>query len=232
MRKKIRKPKISLIILAKNEEKSLSYLFSRLKFFKGEIILVDGASTDKTAEIAKKYKVPLFQDQGKGKGGGIKLGAKKARGEILVFMDGDGSHDPGEIRALTRPILKNQADHVIGSRILGGSDESHGTLNRFVRETASHLITVLINYRFGTDLSDSQNGFRAIKRDVFRKLTICEEGFSVEQELLIKSLKKGFKVVEVPTHEFARRFGKSRISLRKIWLRHLFSLFKYLLFYD
>lgn len=224
------KKKVSVIILTKNEEKSLPYLLRCLRKFKGEVLLIDGSSVDRTREIAQKFGVGVFQDSGIGKGGGVKLGARKAKGEILVFMDGDGSHDPSDIKTLVAPIIRGEADHVIGSRILGGSDESHGTVNRFVRETASHLITVLINYRFGTDLSDSQNGFRAIKKGVFKKLKISEDGFSVEQEILIKSLKKGFKVAEVPAHEYARRFGKSRISLRKIWLRHLYSLFKYLFF--
>ena len=224
------KNKISIIILAKNEEKSLPYLLKKLQSFKGEILVVDGSSKDKTGEIARKFGVKVFYDEGIGKGGGIKLGAQKAQGEILVFMDGDGSHDPADVQSLIKPILKNEADHVIGSRILGGSDESHGTLNRFVRETASHFITVLINFRFKIDLSDSQNGFRAIKKEVIRKLNLEENGFAIEQEILIKSLKKGFRVVEVPAHEYCRRFGKSRISLRKVWLRHLYTLFKYLYF--
>lgn len=225
-----KKPLISVIIPVKNEAKSLAYLLRRLKNFKGEVLVIDGRSKDQSQKIARKFKASVYRDRGVGKGGGVKLGAKKAKGEILVFMDGDGSHDPGQIKNLVQPILDNQADHVIGSRILGGSDESHGNLNRFAREAGSHLITVMINYRFGVDLSDSQNGFRAIKKDVFRKLKIVENGFSVEQEILIKSLKKGYRVVEVPAHEYTRRFGKSRISLRKVWLRHGYSLIKNLFF--
>lgn len=224
------KNSISVIILAKNEERSLPYIFKHLKNGFSEVILVDGKSHDGTRTIAQKYKVPIYQDAGFGKGGGIKVAIKKAKGEILVFMDGDGSHDPADIKSLVKPILNGEADHVIGSRALGGSDESHGTINRFIRETASHFITVLINYRFKTDLSDSQSGFRAIKAKVIRSLKIEEDGFAIEQEILIKSLKKGYRVVEVPAHEYARRFGKSRIDLKKVWLRHVYSLIKYLFF--
>lgn len=222
--------KVSVIILAKDEEKSLPFLLRGLTNFKGEVLLIDGLSKDRTREIGKNFGIKVFSDQGKGKGEGIKLGAQKAKGEILVFIDADGSHHPRDIKALLKPIINGQADHVIGSRALGGSDDSHGTFYRFVRETASHLITVLINWRFKTDLSDSQNGFRAIRKDAFMALDVKENGFSIEQEILIKSLKKGFKVVEVPVHEYARRFGKSRIVLHKIWLRHLYTLFKYLYF--
>ncbi|MBI4100141.1 glycosyltransferase family 2 protein [Candidatus Microgenomates bacterium] len=224
------KDKISVIIFTKNEEKSLPYLLKNLKNFPGEILVIDGQSTDKTREIAQKFKAKVFSDPGWGKGGGIKVAIKKAASEVLVFMDGDGSHDPADIKNLVKPILADKADHVIGSRILGGSDESHGTFYRFIRETGSHIVTILINYRFKTDLSDSQNGFRAIKRDLAKKFNIKEDGFAVEQEILIKSLKHGLRVVEVPAHEYTRRFGKSRISLRKVWLRHLYTLFKYLYF--
>src|SRR3989304_693387 len=94
---------ISIIILAKNEEKSLPYLLKKLRGFKGEVLVIDGSSTDKTEEIAQKFGVKVFRDLGIGKGGGMKLGIKKAKGDILVFMDGDGSHEPADIKNLVKP---------------------------------------------------------------------------------------------------------------------------------
>ena len=88
---------------------------------------------------------------------------------IVVFIDADGSHDPKDIPALVAPIKAGQADMVIGSRGKGGSDELHGTLEQFIRYVGSQLIMLAINYRWNVRLTDSQNGFRAIRRDVGRQ---------------------------------------------------------------
>ncbi|MFH0864278.1 MAG: glycosyltransferase family 2 protein [Candidatus Gottesmanbacteria bacterium] len=224
-------PGLTVIILAKNEEKNLPYVFDQLKNFSGEILLVDGSTHRlRTEKITEKYHIRIIHDQGCGKGTAMRLGAKTAQGNILIFMDADGSHNSKDIPALVNPIINNQADYVIGSRALGGSDESHGTFYRFIRESGSHLITVIINHRFNTNFSDSQNGFRAIKKSVFHQLNIQESCFAVEQEMLIKALRQRFKVIEVPTHEYARRFGKSQIIIRKFWFHYLYTLVKNLYF--
>ena len=114
----------------------------------------------------------VILDDGTGKGGAIRQAIREATGDILVFIDGDGSHDPHDIPALIEPIVQGAADHVSGSRMLGGSDELHATFHQFIRLFGSQIITLSINYTQDVRLTDCQNGFRAIRRDV-RGHSIC-----------------------------------------------------------
>ncbi|MGB2705876.1 MAG: glycosyltransferase family 2 protein [Candidatus Omnitrophota bacterium] len=224
------KDKISVIIPAKNEEKVIGELISKCRKYSDDIIVVDGHSNDNTRKIASDMGVRVYLDNKKGKGDGIRVGISKARNEILVFIDADGSHDPDDIPKLVRPILENKADHVTGSRMRGGSDELHGDINKFTRMVGSDIVTLGINYKFGVDLTDSQNGFRAIKKDVALALDLKENITTIEQEMIIKTLRKGYRMAEVPTHEYARRHGTSSIVARKVWFRYVYSWLKYLFF--
>ena len=115
---------------------------------------------------------------------------------------------------------------VIGSRGKGGSDELHGDIDKYLRLIGSALINLIINIRWKQKLTDAQNGFRAIKANVAKSLNLKEDITTVEQEMVMKALKKGYKVSEVPSHEYARKHGTSVIMLKKVWLRYIYSLFK------
>ena len=205
--------KISLIICAKNEEKSILTVIHSAKPYVSEIIIVDGHSTDNTVKLAKSKNVTIITDNGKGKGAGIQAGIKIATGEILVFMDADESHDAKDIPSLISPIKHYKAELVIASRGKGGSDELSGNLEKGIRMLGSLIITLIINLRFHVNLTDTQNGFRAIKKSCAINLKLSENGFPIEQEMVMKSLKKGFRILEIPSHEYARAYGKSRINL-------------------
>ena len=145
---------------------------------------------------------------------------------ICVFIDADGSHDPIDIPMLTAPIKAGEAEHVGGARLLGGSDELHGGADEFLRLAGSAFITCLINYRFGTRLSDSQNGFRAIRTDLFRRLDLHARHTTIEMEMIMATLAIGVHIAEVPTHERARAAGFSKISLSKprTWISYGWTL--------
>lgn len=220
--------RISVIIPAKNEEKTISAIVNGAKKYAHETIVVDGHSQDRTRKLAKKAGAKVYLDHGRGKGDGLRVGIQKSHGDILVFIDADGSSRPADIPKLLRPILKGEADHVHGSRTLGGSDELSGDWNKVARIIGSQIITQGINWRFGTSLTDSQYGFRAIKTTVVRSLGLRENITTIEQEMIIKTLRKGYRLMEVPVHEYKRRYGGSTISLRKVWLHYLLSWLKYL----
>jgi dolichol-phosphate mannosyltransferase len=180
--------------------------------------------------IAANEGAMVCVDNNKGKGDAIKVGIRKASGDIVVFIDADGSHSPDDIPILVAPIIEGQFEHVTGSRMKGGSDELHGELGKFIRMVGSDIITLGINYRFKVDLTDSQNGFRAIRTDVARRLPLKENITTIEQEMIIKTLKLGYRVGEVPTHEYARKGGSSKINVRKVAIRYVYSWLKYLFF--
>jgi len=94
----------------------------------------------------------------------------------------------------------------------------------------SSFITACINARFGVRLSESQNGFRAIRTSVLRDLGLVEDITTIEQEMIMKTLRKGYRMAEVPAHEHARRHGVSHIKVWKVAPRYVYTLFKYLFF--
>lgn len=224
------KLKASVVIPAKNEEKTIARIVNAVKKYADEIIVVDGHSKDKTREIAKNNGAIVMLDNGKGKGEAIRYAIKKVKNEIIVFIDADLSHNPREIPKLLQPIIQGKADLVIGSRRLGGSDELSGDFDKFIRETGSQIINLGINYRFKVRITDGQNGFRAIRTKVARSLGLQENITTIEQEMLIKTLKKGYRVAEVAAHESERKYGNSSIKLRKVWWNYFYSWIKYMFF--
>ena len=224
------KLKISVVIPTLNEEETLAEIIEGCKPYADEIIVVDGHSQDRTREVAESLGVKVILDNRKGKGAALRLSVDFVSGDIIVFIDADGSHDPKDIPKLVEPILKGEADHVSGSRLIGGSSELHGGFDECFRLMGSSFITACINWRFKVRLSESQNGFRAIKTDIIKQLGLKENITTIEQEMIMKTLKKGFQMAEVPSHEYERKKGYSKISLRKVWFRYVYSLVKYLFF--
>ena len=221
-------PRITVCVPARNEEVNLPRVLEAVRTFADELLVVDGHSTDGTVQIARELGARVVRDNGRGKGDGIRTGIREASGEIIVFIDADGSHDPRDIPAMVNLIAAGEADLVIGSRGKGGSDELHGDVEKLVRMIGSDIILICINLRFQAQLTDSQNGFRAIRTSVARALGLDEEITTIEQEMTIKTLKGGYQVAEIPSHEYARKYGESAISLRKphVWFRYVWSVVK------
>lgn len=219
----------TVVIPVKNEAKNLAMLLPILSNYSNDLIIVDGNSTDNSVEIAKKFTGRVYVDGGKGKGDALRTAIPYITRPVTVFMDADQSHNPADIEKLIYPILTGNADHVSGSRMLGGSDELHGDVNKFMRMIGSDIITLGINYRFNVVLTDSQNGFRAIRTDLLKKLNPVENITSIEQELILKTLLHGYRMAEVSTHEYMRPFGESKIILKKVFVRYIYSWLKHLL---
>ena len=145
-----------------------------------EVLVIDGNSTDGTPDIARKCGARVLTEERKGKGSAIQLAVREAYHNVIVFMDADGSHDPDDILKLAQPIFEDQADMVIGSRIRGGSDELHGDFSNFFRSIGGGIITICINYRWNVRITDSLNGFRAIRKDVAAKLDLKAHDFDTK----------------------------------------------------
>lgn len=221
--------KITVAILARNEESTIENVVLSAVPRCGEVLVIDGNSTDLTRELAESVGATVHRDGGRGKGDGIRKAIEVAQGEVLVFMDADGSHDADDIPALTAPIIRDEAELVVGSRWSGGSDELGGDMGKFIRSTGSSLITLAINYRWGIQLTDSQNGFRAIATKAARAISLEEDIFTIEQEMIMKCLRQGFRVIEVPTHEYRRLEGDSQIVVWKVAHRYLWCLIRNLI---
>lgn len=221
---------VSVVIAAKQEARTIEQVVRRCERYAGEIVVVVGRSTDGTGEIAARSGARVLPDRGHGKGDAIRCAIPTIRTPITVFLDADGSHDPEDIPLLVEPILTDEADHVTASRLRGGSSELHGGFDEFFRLTGSSFITACINWRFGCRLSDSQNGFRAIRTEVLRRLDLRENTTTIEQEMILKTLRRGYRMGEVPSHEHPRTHGVSHINVWRSSPRYGYSLVKYLFF--
>lgn len=216
---------VTVVIPTKNEEGLIGEIIDSVRSY-GEVLVIDGRSTDRTREVAQAHGARVVLDGGKGKGQAIRQAFNEATTDIVVFIDADGSHDPKDIPALVGPIAAGRADLVIGSRGKGGSDELHGTFAQFIRYVGSQLIMLSINYRWGVRLSDSQNGFRAIRREVGLALNLRSNLTTIEQEMLMRALKLGYRVDEVASHEYERRWGTSKVVVWKLWWAYVWSFWR------
>ena len=115
--------------------------------------------------------------------------------------------------------------------MLGGSDELHATLHQFVRLFGSQIITLSVNYTQNVRLTDCQNGFRAIRKDVALALELQENITTIEQEMVIKTVRLGYRLGEVATHEYVRANGESNFRVLDVWPRYVRSWLYYLLFW-
>jgi len=139
--------------------------------YAGKVIVVEGGSSDRTAAAAAAAGALVVRDQGRGKGAALRLAVAQVDTPICVFVDADGSHDPIDIPMLVAPLKSGLADHVTGSRLLGGSDELHGGGDEFLRwpDRPSSLTSSTGAF---TPAVGFPNGFRALRTDVFRTLDL------------------------------------------------------------
>ena len=220
---------VTVVIAARNEEATVgSVIKSCTPYARQVLVVVDRRTTDATVERATSAGARVLIDAGLGKGQAMRQAIPQIQTAVTVFIDADGSHDCRDIPSVVRPIVAGSADHVSASRLRGGSSELHGGFDEFFRLAGSSLITACINRRFRVRLSESQNGFRAIRTDVLRDLHLRSDSTTIEQEMIIRTLGLGYRMAEVPSHEHERVAGTSNISLRRVALRYVWSAFSHL----
>lgn len=212
--------KITAVILAKDEESTVGEVVQGALPRADRVIVVDGHSSDGTVKAAELAGAQVVSDNGLGKGDGYRKGIEVAgRDGVIVFLDADGSHDPADIPKLAKPIMDGGADMVVASRWKGGSDDIDASFSSFIRNIGGNFITVLIAWRFGATVTDALNGYRALNAARAHELVLKANDFDIEQEMIVSALKKGWRVGEVASHEYARKGGMSKLpTYRKFYL--------------
>ena len=187
-------------IPAYNEERELGPVIIKASKVVDKIIVCDDGSSDLTSEVARKLGCELIvHSQRKGKGNAIKdlfVKALELGADIIVTLDGDGQHHPEDIPNLINPIIKDDADMVVGSRFLGNSKEV--PFYRIIGNNMFTSFTRLMSNNNFKDLSDSQSGFRAYSKKVLEYVKVYESGMSIDSEILVSMSDGSFKVVEIP----------------------------------
>lgn len=216
----------SIVVPARNEERTIGEVLQRVRNMTDDLIVIDGHSSDQTVAIAERHGARVLQDNGRGKGDAVRVGLAAARHPVTVFIDADGSHDPEDIPTLVDPIRAGEADLVMGSRMLGGSEELFGSIAEVIRLMGSLVISLSINYRYGMRLTDYQNGFRAIRTEVGRTIGLSSDITTIEQEMAMKCLRYGYRVTERPAHEYRRKGGVSKINVMRVAHIYIWNLLR------
>jgi glycosyltransferase involved in cell wall biosynthesis len=203
---------IGVVIPTFNEEKNIGDVLAQLKCVGyRNILVVDGASKDKTIKVAAKNGAKILIQKGRGKGQAIRqaLTDDSLSADYLVLMDADGSMSPTEIPRFI-DAFRNGADVVKGSRFMnGGSTYDMTALRRF----GNTLMTMSVNILCGANYTDICYGFVALSKRAIEQLAPVLEAdhFEIEAELFVKAKLLGLNVVEVPSVEYLRKNGTSNL---------------------
>lgn len=217
---------ISVIMPAFNEARHIGMCLQRVlaQSCVTEIVVIDDASTDGTAEIVSELMAAnpriRLERHGRncGKGAALRTGFAKAQGEIFIVQDADLEYDPEDYSAALRPLLQNRADVVLGSRFLGGP---HRVLY-FWHYVGNTVITLLSNCFTDLNLSDIETGMKLMRRGIAQRIRIEEDRFGVEPEFVAKIAALRARVYEVPVSYDGRTYAEGkkigwRDGVRALW---------------
>jgi len=205
------KPFVVVGVPAFNEEKTIAKVVIEAQKYADKVVVCDDGSTDLTAEIAERLGADVVRlGCNQGYGAAIQCLFRRAReldADVLVTLDADGQHDPREISLITKPIVENRADIVIGSRLV---DDRAAYTMPWYRRAGIKFITRLVNNTSNHRIRDAQSGFRAYNRGSLEKLTMLENGMGVSVEVLINARKQGLRIREVSaTCDYGRTMENS-----------------------
>jgi glycosyltransferase involved in cell wall biosynthesis len=197
--------KVSIVIPARNEEANLAMVLGdvqatlrQLPQYEFELVVVDDHSTDRTREVSESFGARVISNPGKnGKGMALRLGFESTDGELIAMLDADYSHRAEELSRFLEQFADESVGLVIGSRVVGGSEEY------------THIRAL----------------GKVFRRDVFTDFTYTSRMFEIEIEIIANALRKGYRVVEISSHERARAGGEAKSRVVRHGTRFLLRIF-------
>jgi len=212
-------PRVSIVIPARDEAANLPAVLGSIPEDIFEIVLVDGASTDGTPEVARacRPEIRVIEQIGQGKGDALLTGFAAARGDVIVMFDGDGSAKADEIPRFVK-ALEEGADLAKGSRFMQGGGSADITP---IRRLGNMFLRGAVNRLFKTRYTDLCYGYNAIWASCLPDLHLACTGFEFESLLNIRAARAGLEVCEVPSYEEPRLHGTSNLNAVRDGLRIL-----------
>jgi glycosyltransferase involved in cell wall biosynthesis len=218
---------VSVVIPVFNEEQTIGDIITRTKRTMEqmgvpyEVLVVDDGSKDRSANISQEKEAHVIRETHQGKGYALRSGFKQARGELVVTLDSDGSHKPEEIPSVVRCIREDRADFVIGTRFFNSANRTKvPRMNRI----GNRLFNDLTGFLTGVKISDSQSGFRAIRSSLIKRMKLRSRGYEVESEMLVKALRMGARVAEIPISFDQRTIGVSKLDPIRDGIKILYAV--------
>ena len=234
--------KLSILIPAYNEEKTIQLILEKVKAvvltqeIRKEIVIVNDCSTDNTVGKVEAFKnnnpeldIRLFsQDKNQGKGAAINRAIQECTGEYLVIQDADLEYDPEEYNLLLKPVFKDNADAVYGSRFMG--QNPHRILF-YWHSKGNKFLTGLSNMMTNLNLTDMETCYKLIRTSIAKDIKIKERRFGIEPEITAKLAKrKPIKIYEVGISYYGRTYEEGKKIGWKDGFRAIFCILKYRFF--
>ena len=206
-------PRVAVLIPCYNEELTVAGVVREFRALlpDADIYVFDNNSQDRTVECAREAGAIVMYERRQGKGYVVQSMFRQVDADVYVMVDGDATYPAAEVHKLIEPVLRDEADMVVGSRLLEGTQSQFKSLNRF----GNHAFLSVLNRTFKVKITDMLSGYRAFNRRFVKGLPLFGGGFETETELTIKALERGFRVVEIPVNLTARpegSFSKIRIA--------------------
>jgi glycosyltransferase involved in cell wall biosynthesis len=208
---------VSVVVPVKNEAENIGWVLDRLPDLVDEVILVDGQSTDDTVAVARAHRpdIRVVSEDIPGKGAALRAGFRVSRGDYIVMIDADGSMDPAEIAGCVQALQDRRSGraggvHLVkGSRFMtGGGTSDMGHLRRL----GNAGLLRFSNRLYGARFTDLCYGLFAFRRDQLEALDLQADGFEIETEIVVKALRAGIVMGEIPSFEAPRRNGESNLN--------------------
>ena len=203
------RPRVAAVIPALNEGVALRGLLAEWPSgVVGEILVVDGGSSDDTVRVAEAFGARVVIETRPGYGRACASGAAATDADILVFLDGDGSDDPASIAAVLEPVASGRATLAIGSRLAyePGAIAAH-------QRVGNRIVVALVRRLYGLKIHDIPS-LRVVRRDALEALGMGEMTYGWPTEMVVKAARAGLTIEEVPTSYRARRGGVSKVAGR------------------
>ena len=216
-------PEVSVVIPSLDEEGTIGRCIEKVKqvfnenHIEGEVIIADN-STDKTAKIAKSLGATVITPERKGYGNAYLAGLSHAKGDFIVIADSDGTYDLSEMPKFLAPLIKGDADFVIGNRL--GGEILKGAMPWHHRYIGNPILTNILNWLFKIEISDAHCGMRAFTKEAYEKMDLRTGGMEFASEMIIEGARKNLRIKEVPITYYPRISPSKLRSFSDGW-RHL-----------